>query len=79
MVDEYAKEIEKETFEEANDFDVDDDIFPVSPHEYSEDQESSDMGIIAEGQKLIDEANAVEEVDSKPKPKAPQEELIDEE
>lgn len=32
-----------ETLEEANDFDVDDDMFPVSPHEYAEGTEKADL------------------------------------
>lgn len=32
-----------ETEEDANDFDVDGDIFPVSPHEYSEATEAADQ------------------------------------
>lgn len=33
---------EQETFEDANDFEVDGDMFPVSPHEYDEDTEAAD-------------------------------------
>lgn len=32
----------EETLEEANDFDVDGDMFPVSPHEYAEETEAAD-------------------------------------
>lgn len=38
-----------ETFEEANDFDVDDDMFPVSPHEYKEDTEQADLEVLKAG------------------------------
>lgn len=38
---------EIETIEEANDFDVDDDLFPVSPHEYDEETERSDHEVAA--------------------------------
>lgn len=37
-----AREEGMETLEEADDFDVDDDLFPVSPHEYSEGTEAAD-------------------------------------
>lgn len=37
-----ARENELETFEDANDFDVEDDDFPVSPHEYTEDTQRAD-------------------------------------
>jgi len=36
-----------ETFEDANDFDVEDDLFPVSPSEYSEDTEAADREVLA--------------------------------
>lgn len=38
-----------ETFAEANDFDVDDDLFPVSPHEYAEDTEAADREVLNAG------------------------------
>lgn len=38
-----------ETFEEANDFDVEDDMFPVSPHEYAEDTERADREVLEAG------------------------------
>lgn len=37
---------EVETFEDANDFDVPDDLFPVSAAEYSEDTEAADREVI---------------------------------
>ncbi|AZL83034.1 hypothetical protein [Apis mellifera associated microvirus 47] len=37
-----AEGMQMETFEDANDFDVEDDMFPVSPHEYSKDTEEAD-------------------------------------
>lgn len=36
----------RETFEEANDFDVDDDPIPQSAHEYTEEQEEADRETI---------------------------------
>lgn len=36
----------RETMEEANDFDVDDELFPPSPHEYTEDTEAADREAI---------------------------------
>lgn len=38
-----------ETFDEANDFDVEDDLFPVSPHEYSQDTEAADREALLAG------------------------------
>lgn len=38
---------EEETFEDANDFDVPGDVFPVSPHEYDEDTEAADREALA--------------------------------
>lgn len=38
---------EEETMEEANDFDVEGDMFPVSPHEYTEDTEKADLEALA--------------------------------
>lgn len=32
-----------ETIEDANDFEVDDDLFPVSPHEYDKETELADL------------------------------------
>jgi len=40
---------EIETFEEANDFDVEDDLFPVGAAEYAEDTEAADREVIAAG------------------------------
>lgn len=40
----------EETFDEANDFDVDDDMFPVSAHEYTEDTEAADREALAQEQ-----------------------------
>lgn len=37
----------RETMEEANDFDVDDELFPVSPHEYAEETEAADREALA--------------------------------
>lgn len=37
----------EESFEDANDFEVEGDIFPVSPHEYSEDTELADREALA--------------------------------
>lgn len=37
-----ARDQGMETLDEANDFDVDDDLFPVSPHEYAEGTEAAD-------------------------------------
>lgn len=37
-----AGQADLETLEEANDFDVEDDLFPVSPHEYTADTEAAD-------------------------------------
>lgn len=39
-----------ESFEEANDFDVDDDLFPLSPNEYTEDTEAADLETLRAGQ-----------------------------
>lgn len=39
----------RETFEEANDFDVEDDPFPVSPEEYNQDTEESDLETLLQG------------------------------
>lgn len=36
-----------ESIEDANDFDVDDDMFPVSPHEYAEETELADREALA--------------------------------
>lgn len=36
-----------ETIDDANDFDVDDDLFPVSPHEYTADTEAADREALA--------------------------------
>lgn len=44
-----AASLEMETFEDANDFDVEDDLFPVSPHEYSADTEVADREALAAG------------------------------
>lgn len=41
---------EIETFEDANDFDVEDDLFPVSAAEYTEDTEAADREVIAAAQ-----------------------------
>lgn len=38
-----------ESFEEANDFDVEDDLFPVGGHEYDEDTELADREVIQRG------------------------------
>lgn len=38
-----ARAAEMESFEDANDFDVEDDEFPVSPHEYDRDTELADL------------------------------------
>lgn len=42
-----AERAGQETMEEANDFDVDGDMFPVSPHEYTEDTEQADLEALA--------------------------------
>lgn len=44
-----AASLELETFEDANDFDVEDDLFPVSPHEYSADTEAADREALLAG------------------------------
>lgn len=44
-----ARDAGEETFEEANDFDVEDDEFPVSPHEYREDTERADREVLEAG------------------------------
>lgn len=44
-----AEALEMESFEDANDFQVDDDLFPVSPHEYSEDTEAADREALLAG------------------------------
>lgn len=38
-----------ETLEEANDFDVEDDLFPVSAHEYDRDTEEADLEALRRG------------------------------
>lgn len=52
---------EVETFEEANDFDVHDDLFPVSPSEYTEDTEAADR-------EVLERARARSPQDNKGKP-----------
>lgn len=42
-----AAQRDQESFEDANDFDVDDDLFPVSPHEYDADTEEADREALA--------------------------------
>lgn len=42
-----AAQREEESFEDANDFEVEGDLFPVSPHEYDEDTEKADFEALA--------------------------------
>lgn len=61
----------EETMEEANDFDVEDDMFPVSAHEYTEDTEKADIEALAvHTQRQIDEIKRKKAKKAKKPPQA---------